>query len=294
MDNLHKHVYTHVFEKINGVTLHLVQAGPEDGPLLIFLHGFPEYWRGWHKQIDFFAAAGFRVWVPDQRGYNLSSKPRRIQDYNLDELAKDVVGLIDTAVTDQAYLVGHDWGGAVAWWTAVAYPERLKKLCIMNVAHHTVMRQAVQAEWGQRLKSWYMLYFQLPKLPERMLKAGNYYALARQMQQSSRPGTFSAAELDLYRQAWAQPGALKAMLNWYRALFQTTPQAAKTNLVPMPTLMIWGKQDKFMQAEMAQQSIDFCVNGRLIYLENATHWVMHEEADKVNRYLLDFLLDESD
>ncbi len=286
MDNLYKHAY----ETVNGVTLHLVQAGPEDGPLLIFLHGFPEYWRGWHKQIDFFAAAGFRVWVPDQRGYNLSSKPRSIQDYNLDALAKDVVGLIDTAVTEQAYLVGHDWGGAVAWWTAVAYPERLKKICIMNVAHHSVMRRNVQKEWVQRLKSWYMVYFQLAKLPELTLKAGNFNALARQMRQSSRPGTFSAEELDLYRHAWAQPGALTAMLNWYRALFQTTPHAATTNLVQMPTLIIWGKQDKFMQAKMAQQSIEYCVNGRLIYLDNATHWIMHEEADKVNNYLLDFLL----
>ena len=145
-----------------------------------------------------------------------------------------------------------------------------------------------------------VITFLLPRIMDEREKsdaerpAGNYFALARQMRQSSRPGTFSAAELDLYRQAWAQPGALTAMLNWYRALFQTTPQTAITNLVQMPTLVIWGKQDKFMQAEMAQQSIEYCVNGRLIYFDNATHWVMHEEADKVNNCLLDFLLDEQE
>jgi pimeloyl-ACP methyl ester carboxylesterase len=124
-----------VFVETNGITLHTVQAGPADGPLVILLHGFPEFWYGWHEQIRPLAEAGFRVVVPDQRGYNLSDKPDGVERYRIDELSRDVVGLIDAAGREQAAVVGHDWGAAVAWWTALHHADRVSKLVAVNVPH---------------------------------------------------------------------------------------------------------------------------------------------------------------
>src|SRR5207253_9158857 len=129
---------------------------PENGPLVILLHGFPEFWYGWRAQIDFLVGAGYRVIVPDQRGYNVSDKPKSIAAYNLDLLAKDVIGLIDAAGRERATVIGHDWGAAVAWWTAIKYPDRLDKLVILNVPHPIVTRRALQGSLKQMRKSWYM------------------------------------------------------------------------------------------------------------------------------------------
>ena len=135
----------------NGIRLNVVQAGPEDGPLLILLHGFPEFSYGWRKQIPFLAGAGYRVWAPDQRGYNISDKPEGIAAYTLDKLAADVVGLIDASGEERVFLVGHDWGAAVAWWVAAVYPERLAKLVILNAPHGSVMQKNLRKNWAQML-----------------------------------------------------------------------------------------------------------------------------------------------
>lgn len=279
----------HRFVQTNNVTLHVVEAGPADGPLLIFLHGFPEFYYGWRRQIPFFAAAGFRVWAPDQRGYNLSDKPEELAAYNLDELACDVVGLIDAAGARQAMLVGHDWGGAVAWWTANRHPERLSKLAVLNAPHHAVMARTVRAEPSQRRKSWYMLYFQLPWLPEATMRANNWSALAATLRDTSRMNTFTAADLDAYRRAWAQPGAFTAMVNWYRAVARVPPQRAASPRITVPTLLLWGKQDRFFDWDIARPSVEMCDDGRLVFFPEATHWLQHEEAPRVNQHLLDFL-----
>src|ERR1700712_2582822 len=140
----------------NGIHLHVVEAGPARGPLLILLHGFPEFWYGWHRQIEPLAAAGYHVVVPDQRGYNLSDKPEGIAAYNIDTLARDIVGLIDEAGAAKAYVAGHDWGGAVAWWLGIKHPERIEKLVLLNIPHPQVMRRALLKDSVQRKKSSYM------------------------------------------------------------------------------------------------------------------------------------------
>jgi pimeloyl-ACP methyl ester carboxylesterase len=279
----------HLYIKTNNIRLHVVAAGPKDGPLLICLHGFPEFWRGWQSQILALARAGYRVWIPDQRGYHLSDKPPGIAAYNLDELAADVVGLIDAAGQPKASVVGHDWGGAVAWWTANKYPERLNRLAILNVPQHAVMNRHLRQSWGQLRKSWYIFFFQLPWLPELLIKAGNWRAGVQALRRSSRPGTFTGQDLDRYRQAWSQPGALTAMLNWYRAILQARPEPLSSPRIVVPTLLIWGAQDAFLGREMAQPSIELCRNGRLVFIEEATHWVQHEEPERVNALLIGFL-----
>ncbi|HLM74283.1 MAG TPA: alpha/beta fold hydrolase [Polyangiaceae bacterium] len=275
--------------KTNGVSLHVVTDGPEKGPLVLMLHGFPEYWYSWRHQIPFFAERGFRVWAPDQRGYNESDKPDGVAAYNVDELAKDVIGLIDASGRDKVYLVGHDWGAAVAWWTAMRYPERLHKLAVLNVPHPTVMEHTMKTSLKQLRKSWYIFFFQLPFLPELGFKRGDGREMAEAVRRTARRGTFSDEDLEKYREAWAKPGAVTAMLNWYRAVFRARPPTPKDIRIKVPTLLIWGARDVALGREMAQPSVDLCDDGRLVILEEATHWVQHDEPKRVNQLLGDFL-----
>ncbi len=275
----------------NGINLHVVMAGPADGPLVLLLHGFPEFWYGWRRQIPALAAAGYHVWAPDQRGYNRSDKPAGVGAYAIETLAKDIVGLIDASGREQVYLVGHDWGAAVAWWVAGTYPERVKKLAILNVPHPSVMQRTVWEDAEQRKKSWYIFFFQLPWLPEKSLSDNGYTNAIRALKGSSRRGTFSDDDIAAYRQAWSQPGALTGMLNWYRAAVRNQGMGVPLGRIRVPTLMIWGANDMALSRRMAQPSIDLCDDGRLVFLEEASHWVQHEEPDAVNRLLLDFLGD---
>jgi pimeloyl-ACP methyl ester carboxylesterase len=271
----------------NGVRLHAVEAGPPDGRLLILLHGFPEFWYGWHRHIESFAAAGYRVLVPDQRGYNLSDKPRGVASYRLDRLAGDVVGLIDDAGRERACLAGHDWGGAVAWWVGVNFPRRLDRLALLNIPHPYVMRRHLLHDRDQRRRSWYIFFFQLPWLPEIYLRRNDWAYGVRALTVTSRPGTFSESDLALYRQAWSQPGAVSAMIHWYRAALRMPPPRPASPRVEVPTLLLWGTGDRFLGREMAQPSIDLCDDGRLVFLD-ATHWVHHEEPGEVQRRLAEF------
>ncbi len=272
----------------NGIQLNVAQAGSPDAPLVILLHGFPEFSYGWRKQIPFLVDAGYRVWVPDQRGYNLSDKPDGLEAYSLDELAKDVVGLIDAAGEKKAFLVGHDWGAAVAWWVAAKYPERILKLANMNVPHGAVMQKNLRSNFAQMRKSWYIFFFQLPWLPEFLAKRQNWKIAVASLTKTSRSGTFSNEDVEKYRQAWAQPKAYKSMLNWYRVVLQKPPKPPVSSRITVPTLLIWGAKDKFLGREMAESSIELCDDGRLVFIEEATHWVQHEEAERVNELLEGF------
>jgi pimeloyl-ACP methyl ester carboxylesterase len=277
-----------VFIETNGIQLHTVQAGPEDGPLVILLHGFPECWYGWHRQIGPLAKAGYRVVVPDQRGYNLSDKPAGVDAYQLDELAADIIGLIDSCDRETAAVAGHDWGAAVAWWLGLEFPERLSELCIVNVPHPTVFEQTLRESWTQRLNSWYVAWFQLPLLPELTAQLGNWWLLARSLESSSQPGTFTRTDIERYRTAWSQPGAATGMINWYRAIARYRPTPVQTQ-VSTPTLIVWGARDEFLETSMAYDSVDYCENGELVVNSTATHWILHEEPAMVVEALLEFL-----
>lgn len=273
------------FINVNGVSLHLVEAGEPQAPLVILLHGFPDFWRGWDRQIPALAEAGFRVWVPDQRGYNLSDKPADVAAYGLDLLALDVVGLMDEAGVEKACVAGHDWGGAVAWWLGLHHAHRLDKLAILNSPHPAAFTRFLRQHRSQRLKSWYMQFFQLPRLPE--LTSRKLGALA--LRRSSRPGAFSDADLAAYREAWSRPGAMKAMLDWYRA------GRRKLNITPITdpvvttsTHILWGEDDRFFDPHLAQLSLDLCADGRLTMIPGAGHWVQREATDVVNTRLIEF------
>jgi pimeloyl-ACP methyl ester carboxylesterase len=273
----------------NGINLHVVQAGPADGPLAILLHGFPEFWYSWRRQIPALANAGFCVWAPDQRGFNLSDKPEGLDAYALDNLVADVIGLIDAAGRTRAHIVGHDWGAAVTWRIANRFPQRVATASILNVPHPLVMAKYVQRSLRQALRSSYFAFFQLPALPEKLLRANNWQLMVAGMRRSSPPGLFSEADMQAYRQAWSQPGALTGMLNWYRAGIQRPLSWSPSPRVEPPLLMLWGAKDTALERELAPLSLELCDHGRLHYLEEASHWVQHEAPGAVNRLLLEHL-----
>jgi pimeloyl-ACP methyl ester carboxylesterase len=268
----------------NGITLHAAAAGSAEGPLVMLLHGFPEFWYGWRHQIAPLAASGLRVLVPDQRGYNLSDKPAGAAAYTIDTLADDVLGLADALGREHFAIVGHDWGGVVAWHLAGRNPERVSRAVILNAPHPATLWRYARRHPGQLLKSWYVAYFQLPLLPELSLCAGNFAVLRRTLIRTSRKDAFCTADWPTYRAAWAQPGALGAMLNWYRALRHMPPTR-----IHAPVRVIWGDRDRFLNRGLAEAGLALCDRSEVFHLRDATHWVQHEAVDAVNRLLIEFL-----
>jgi len=270
------------FVSTNGISLHVVQEGVESEEPVIMLHGYPEFWYGWRNQINFLAEKGYRVIVPDQRGFNLSDKPEDVSSYSIDELVKDVIGIIDWLGVDKAYLVGHDWGATVAWRASLQYPERIKRMIVANVPHPAVMAANLNGNNLQQMsKSWYIFYYQLPDLAEKLCSKNNWEYLVNTLISTSREGSFSPEDIEEYKKAWSQPGAISGMLNWYRAFMQVKSQKLQSQRVTVPTLLIWGEKDAFLGKEMAEPSIGLCDNGRLEFIEDATHWAQHDQAEKV-------------
>jgi pimeloyl-ACP methyl ester carboxylesterase len=283
MELEHNHIET------NGIRLHVVQAGPKSGPPILLLHGFPEFWYGWRKQIPALVEAGCRVIVPDQRGYNLSSKPKGIKSYRVDTLVEDVIGLIDALDYEKVNLVGHDWGGIVAWVLAYKHPEKLHRLGILNAPHPAVMRRFLLRDFEQMRRSLYAFFFQLPWLPEALMRTDDWRGAARALCVSGRTDTFTNEDIEKYKEAWSQPGAMTAMLNWYRAAAHYPLSIPKEMRIRVPTLMMWGMKDAALTHRLARPSMDYCDDGRLLFLPEASHWVQHEEAAEVNQHLLEFV-----
>ena len=274
--------------RTNGVMLHVAQAGSPRGKPLILLHGFPEFWYGWRHQIDEMAEAGFLVIAPDQRGYNQSDRPAGVGSYDLDLLVKDIVGLADALGHNRFHLVGHDWGATVGWWLTSHYPERVEKFAALNAPHPSVWIEAMRTIPEQRRKSGYVRALRIPWLPEFFMRRRNFKALADALCDAKRPGAVSETDLDLYRAAWSAPGALTGMVNWYSALMRRADTAIKAARVPVPTLVIWGDQDRFGVPALGERSAALCDAATLVRLD-ASHWVQHDEPERVNALLLDFL-----
>jgi pimeloyl-ACP methyl ester carboxylesterase len=277
----------HGYADLDGVRLHYVEAG--EGPLVVLLHGFPEFWFEWRHQIPALAQAGFRVVAPDMRGYNLSSRPEGVAAYAMSRLTGDVRDLIAERGAPSALLAGHDWGAAVAWATAMAHPQSVERLAILNVPHTRQLLRGLRT-LRQLRKSWYMFFFQLPWLPERVLARNGWAPLRQIFRADARPGAFTPSDIERYVEAWSRPGAMTAMINYYRAAFRTTPGRAAASLrpLPAPTLVIWGRNDSALGLEMAEPDRRDVPNlDRVEYLD-ASHWVAADLPDTVNRLLIDF------
>jgi len=283
----------HSYIETNGIKLHVVQAGPKSGIPVVLLHGFPEFWYGWRKQIPALAEAGCRVIVPDQRGYNLSDKPEGIKNYHIDELVKDIIGLIDALGYEKVNLVGHDWGAGVAWELANKHPDRLHKLGIMNVPHPAVMYRFLTRDIEQIRRSWYVFFFQLPWIPEAGFRANDWRSAVGALRGTSNMSSFTNEDVVKYKEAWSQPEAMTSMINWYRALVRHMPKLPEDPRIKVPTLMMWGMKDFALSHRMARPSMDYVDEGNLILFPDATHWVHLDAAEEVNHYLIDFLFDRA-
>lgn len=270
-----------------GIRLHYAEAG--EGPLVILLHGFPELWYSWRRQIPALAQAGLRVVAPDMRGYNTSSKPGGWRAYDAELIAGDIAALIDHLGERDADVVGHDWGAAIAYTLAMRHSERVRRLAILNVPHPARMLEGMRTV-RQLRKSWYMFFFQIPRLPEALLARDGYSFVKRSLRAGSR-GSFSDEDLDVYVQAWSQPGALTGMLNYYRAALRRSPRSMLRSLRPIhaPTLVIWGERDRYIGAELAEPPREWVSDVRIERIPEATHWVQHEQPERVNELLIDFL-----
>jgi pimeloyl-ACP methyl ester carboxylesterase len=272
---------------VGEVRLHVAEAG--SGPLVVLLHGFPEFWFSWRHQIPYLVEHGYRVVAPDMRGYNLSDKPRGTRHYRLERLTADVDGLIRACGDERAIVVGHDWGAAVAWAFAMAYPQRVSRLAIVNVPHPA---RFLSGLWrpSQLLKSWYIFFFQLPAIPEMAFRAANYRALRRAYSTVNRDA-FTPDEVEEYVKAFSRPGALTAAINYYRALLQRSPLSAPRMLrrIEAPVKVIWGMQDVALGPHLAEPPRQWVPHYTITRIPNASHWVQNDVPDHVNELLLAFI-----
>ncbi|MFP6599554.1 MAG: alpha/beta hydrolase, partial [Deltaproteobacteria bacterium] len=234
---------------VNGVRLHYVESGT--GPLVLLLHGFPEFWYSWRQQIPKLVGAGLRVIAPDLRGYNLSDKPQGRRAYCIRELVADMAGLIEQAGVDRAAVVGHEWGGIVAWYLAARRPELVERLVLLNAPPPPSALRELKT-WEQQRKFFYVPLFRLPLLPEALLRARNMNAIERLFTLEPRRG-FSEEEIEAYKTALSRKGALTAMVNYYRALFlpENNRELRDHGRIHAPTLLIWGQRDRHMVPGMA-------------------------------------------
>ncbi len=283
----------HRSETVNGTTLHWVEAG--DGPLVVLLHGFPEFWYSWRHQIPVLADAGYRVVAPDLRGYNESAKPPGYGAYLTGPLTQDVVALIAACDAPRATVVGHDWGGVIAWTLASRRPEVVERLVILNAPHPAVYLRRIRTP-AQMLRSSYVALFQPPLLPEMVLRARDFAVLKAMLRGGAEsPAAFTDADLDRYAEAFAKPGALTAMLAYYRAMGRRILAAARhagatsdRRAVSVPTLVIWGRNDPVLGLDTADPG-DFVPDRRVVVVDDASHFVHADAPERVNELLIDFL-----
>ena len=273
---------------VNGVSLHVVEAGREGDPLLILLHGFPEFWWAWRKQITPLAEAGYHVVVPDQRGYNTSDRPQAVSDYHLDTLASDVVALAGAYGADRFDLVGHDWGAVIGWWVAATYPERLKRVVLMDGPHPDVWGRQALKHPTQALKSTYVAFFQLPWVPEATLGSFDFAGLKAMIQGSAKKDTFEPGALERYAEAWGHEGSITGMLNYYRALREREVGGDPARLTS-PTLILWAGEDVFLERHVAEAGLALCDRGTLEFVEDASHWLHIEQPDRINARIIAWL-----
>lgn len=276
----------------NGLRFRVACAGSGER-LALCLHGFPELSYSWREQLPLLARLGYRAWAPDLRGYGGTSRPPDFHDYAIELLMDDVNGLIDASGAREVVLIGHDWGAVVAWYFATRFPKRLDRLVIMNVPHPAAAQQAFSLR--QLRRSWYVLFFQIPWLPEWVLRRNGAEAVGRAFREMAiDKSRFPEEVLQVYRDAALAPGAAKAMVDYYRALVRGGGASRQRRrgypVIETPTLMIWGEEDAALGLELTRATGDFVKDLTLRTLPGVSHWVQQEAPETVNAMLEAWLL----
>jgi pimeloyl-ACP methyl ester carboxylesterase len=272
----------------NGLRFHVVEDGPADGPLVLLLHGFPEFWYSWRHLLPALAARGYRVVAPDLRGYHLTDKPASIDDYDLDALAADVVAWIGALGAERAAVVGHDWGGGVAWHVAARHPERLTRLVVVSSPHPDAVAAALFTDLRLLLAAWYLFWFQVPWLPEWWIaRTGVGQGLRRH---AARPAAFTDEDVAAYDAAARVPGAMRAAVHYYRAALRRIPRAGRSPAVRVPTLVVWGADDAAYLPSLnvgLERFVD--APTRVEVLPGVGHFVAQEAPEALDDLLAGFL-----
>lgn len=277
--------WQHEYITSNGIKLHYVTQG--EGTLMLMLHGFPEFWYSWRHQIPEFAK-DYKVVALDLRGYNESDKPQQQLAYVMSEFVKDVEGVIRGLGYDRCVLVGHDWGGIIAWNFAYAYPEMLERLIVMNIPHPAKFAEGLRTP-QQLLRSSYAFFFQLPVLPELLIQSLDYRVIESALKgMATNKSTFTQADIEAYKDAVSRRGALTAMLNYYRNAF-TNVISTDWSVLLVPTLMIWGEEDTALGKELTYGTEKYVRDFQIRYIPNCSHWVQQEQPALVNQYMREFL-----
>ena len=291
MDKINNRELEFGFADLGRIKLHYAKAG-NGKKLVILLHGFPEFWYSWRHQL-FDLSADYTVVAPDMRGFNLSDKPADVSAYDIEELVKDVVALVEYFGFDSAAIVGHDWGAAVAWAISQRNPEILSKLVCLQVPPPSVWRKNQTLK--QFLASWYMFFFQIPVLPEWLLTAEDFQALENSLKTTTaEKGVFSAEDIEKYKEAWARPGAITCNLNYYRAnvLKRMFGKAPKVRKIEVPTMFIYGGKDHAVLPQTVEGVGDAVAAAYTeVRIPEAGHWIQSEAREKVTNALRDFLAD---
>ncbi len=282
----------HRYAEVNGVRLHYVTAG--QGPLMLFAHGFPEFWYAWHAQVAEFSRDHQAV-AYDQRGYNLSGRSAELRSYSMRNIAEDCRQLIGALGQEKAIVVAHDWGGAMAWMLAALHPECIEKLVIVNAPHPVLFARELMRNPAQRAASAYITRLIEPQAEENLGANDHEWLVKAISQRSSREKRPDARTLALYREAWSQPGALTGGLNYYRAS-PLNPAAGETRYsveqfpkVRVPTLVIWGEKDTALLPALLDGLDEHVTDLRIERIPEGTHWVVHEFPERVNALIRDFL-----
>ena len=292
---LRKNMFEHKYADVNNIRLHYVTVGK--GKLIMFLHGFPEFWYEWKNQLAEFGR-DYQAVAPDMRGYNLSSKPGEVEQYRMKYLINDIRALAEHLGYKKFILVAHDWGGGVAWPFAIRHPEYLEKLIIINAVHPVVFMRELRDNPAQRKASQYILVYRTPKAEE--ILSGNNYALPANnlLEDGLKQGYFTEEDRKAYIEAWSQPGALTGGLNYYRAahLGSFTGESddslsADPSLftVAVPTLVIWGEKDKWLLTGNLEGLEKYVPNLTIKRIPDGSHWVIHEKPGLVNSYIREFI-----
>ena len=278
------------FVEANGLRFETLTCGESDR-LALLLHGFPEHHHSWRYQIPLLASLGYRVWAPNLRGYGKSSTPTGVANYRIDDLLADVAGLIDASGARLVTLIAHDWGAVLAWLFAIRRIRPLERLVIMNVPHPAVFARSLRT-LRQLRKSWYVFFFQLPGLPEKMLLRNDAAPIAGMLRgMAIDKSRFPREVLEVYTTNAKRPGGLTAMINYYRANVLALRARSRQSFaaIEVPTLMIWGERDTALGKETTYGTDRYVDDLTIRYLPNVSHWVQQEAPETVNAMLEAFL-----
>lgn len=275
---------------LDGVDFEVATSGDQESQrLALFLHGFPQTFHSWRHQMHLLSQQGYKCWAPNQRGYGKSFSPPNIKSYAIELLVSDVAKFIDAANCKYVVLIGHDWGGTVAWYFSLLAKRKIDRLVIMNVPHPAILSEELK-NIRQMFRSWYVFSFQIPYLTEYILTRNNAQKIRNVIKNTfCHKNSLTEKDLEIYQKNALRKGGITAMVNWYRAKLQTPSPKIDGILIEVPTLLIWGEKDPYFCKYLAERTNEVVKNLTTYFIPNASHFVNEDDYENTNQILTDWL-----